>query len=750
MAGLSGCKTASPTVQQAAPTPKVILTLGDRPFTTDDFFQSFTKNQLSDDSTQRTDIKEYFDLYTNLKLKVLAAETAGHDTTEAFREEMTTYRKQLAQNFLMDKSAVETLANEAYQRMQQEVNASHILIPVVEEALPADTLRAYEEIQAIRKRALAGEDFAQLAQQFSKDTRTAQNGGNLGYFTAFALVYPLETAAYATPAGSISGVVRTRFGYHLVKVNDRRPSRGKVQVAHLLLRISPSADAAGQQAVKTRINALYERLQKGEPFETLVREQSDDATSRNNGGILPIFETGKYMTAFEDAAFALPSVGSYSKPIQTNYGWHILKLIARKPIEPYNELAPALRQKVVTDTRGELLRQATEQRLRRDYAIDENRNVLAAITAKADSSLLRGQWKTSAMGDADLQAKTLFSLANKPYTVGQFAQYVQQKQTPRPTGSVPAVVMHRLYDRYVAEQLQLTEEANLDRKSPEFRALLTEIRDGVLLSQMMEENVWERSMTDSTGQKQHYEANKERYKMPQRAVATIIEAANEGILKQINETLKTSPYRLRRSAPPVSFSVNETALPANSRDGLYQLLVTMVRNPDYLVEVSGTQEASERDTVSAGRIREVVNYLTRNGIALTRIMEKDNKAFINGTDPRQVTFQYFSTNKQDVARIMNQSKPNSVTITEGIFARGVNPYLDAFPWQKTTTTTPEGNKLVQITISRIDPPRLKTFAEARGMVINEYQAILEKQWLASLRQRYPVKVNDEEMRKLVK
>jgi peptidyl-prolyl cis-trans isomerase SurA len=222
--------------------------------------------------------------------------------------------------------------------------------------LPADTLRAYEEIQAIRKRALAGEDFAQLAQQFSKDTRTAQNGGNLGYFTAFALVYPLETAAYATPAGSISGVVRTRFGYHLVKVNDRRPSRGKVQVAHLLLRISPSADAAGQQAVKTRINALYERLQKGEPFETLVREQSDDATSRNNGGILPIFETGKYMTAFEDAAFALPSVGSYSKPIQTNYGWHILKLIARKPIEPYNELAPALRQKVVTDTRGELIR----------------------------------------------------------------------------------------------------------------------------------------------------------------------------------------------------------------------------------------------------------------------------------------------------------------------------------------------------------------------------------------------------------
>ncbi len=748
--GFSGCKTAAPVAQQPAPPQPVILTLGDRAFSTDDFFQSFTKNQTNGDSAQRTDIKEYFDLYTNMKLKVLAAESIGNDTTEGFREEMTTYRKQLAQNYLMDKSAIEILANEAHQRMQQEVSASHILIPVADEALPADTLRAYEEALAIQKRALAGEDFAALAKQFSKDVNSTAKGGNLGYFTAFATVYPVETAAYTTPIGGISAPIRTRFGYHIIKVNDRRPSRGKVQVAHILLRLSPSADPAGQQALKARIDAIYDRLEKGESFEMLVRETSDDATSRNNGGILPLFETGRNVPAFEEAAFALTTPGSYSKPVQTNYGWHILKLIARKPIESYNELAPALRQKVVTDTRAETLRQASDKRLRQDYAITENKNTLAAVLAKADSNLVQGKWKAVSISDADLLNKPLFSAGNQSFTVQQFVQYAQQKQTPRQPGAAPVVVMQRLYNRFVGDQLMTIEEQNLDRKSPEFRALLTEIRDGVLLSDMMEQNVWERSMTDSTGQKQHYEANKDRYKQPERAVAVIVEAANENVLKQVNETLKTSPYQLRRAGAAVTFGPNETAIPTSQRDNMYQLLVTMVRNPDYLVEVSGGHAAGEADSVSAGRIRSVVNSLTRSGIALTRIMEKDNKSFGNATNPQQVTFQFFSTSKQDLAKAINATKPNSVTITEGIFTRGTNAYLDAFPWKPTTTTTPDGNKIVQITVLRVEPPRLKTFNEARGTVINEYQAILEKQWLATLRQRYPVKVNDAEMQKLMK
>lgn len=767
---VSACKTTAPVVQQA-PAQPVILTLGNKAFTTDDFFQSFTKNQLSSDSAQRTDVQHYFDLYTNLKLKVLAAEEQGRDTTEAFREEMNTYRKQLAQSYLTDKVLVESMAAEAYQRMQEEVNASHLLLPVGEDAAPADTLAAYQQALALRKRALAGEDFAKLAREHSADASTAVNGGNLGYFTAFSVVYPFETAAYQTPVGQVSMPVRTRFGYHLIKVNDRRPSRGKVRVAHILVRVSPGADEAAQKAAQERIDAAYARLQKGEPFETVCREASDDVTSRTNGGLLPIFETGRQVPAFEEAAFALTKPGELSKPVKTNYGWHILKLVERRGLEPYADLAPALRQRVTTDTRAEVLRLATVQRLQKSYPVRVDKSVLTDALTRADSSLLRGLWRYTEPLDPALQSKPLVTIADKPYTVNQFFAYVQQRQQPprnpsmpaaavRPAVGSPAVAMNRLFDRFVGDQLMTTEEANLDRKSPEFRALINEIRDGVLLSQVMEENVWERSMTDSTGQRQYFEQHKANYRFPERAQATVIVAPTDELLKEATARLSgKAPYQLRRSAGELHFDKNQTALTDPLRDRLFEIVVVMTRSPNYLIEVSGSHDPTERDTISTGRLRAVVAYLQQNGIALSRITEKDYQGARPGpkdaATQRVVSFQYFSNAKADVINSMNGQKPAGadpgLTITEGLFAQGANPYLDMIEqWKTGTTTLHSGGKAIAVHISRIEPARVKTFDEARGTVINDYQTQLEQQWLTQLKQKYPVKVNEEEIRKLVK
>ena len=778
---LTACKTAAPVVQQTPPPKPVILTLGNKAFTTDDFFQSFTKNQLSADSVQRTDVKNYFDLYTNLKLKVLAAESEGRDTTEAFREEMNTYRKQLAQSYLTDRVLVESLASEAYQRMQEEVNASHILLPVSEYALPVDTLAAYQTIVSLRKQALGGADFAKLAREHSQDITTAQNGGNLGYLTAFSVVYPLETAAYTTVVGGISQPVRTRFGYHLIKVNSRRPGRGRVRVAHILVRLSPSADELGQKAARDRIDAAYARLQKGEPFEQACRQVSDDATSKTNGGVLPLFEPGRWVPAFEDAAFSLTKPGDYSTPVRTNYGWHIIKLIERKGLDAYTTLGPSLRQRVTTDSRADVVRQASVQRLRKEYAVQEEKAVLENALAKADTNLLHGQWRHNEPLEPALQTKTLVTLGRQPYTVNQFFSYVRQRQQPqrnpalptlpgnnpasadRAASGSPTVAMRRLFDQFVGDQLMSMEEANLDKKSSEFRALLNEIRDGVLLSQVMEQNVWERSMVDSTGQRQYFEQNKEKYRFPERALATIVVAKNDSLLKQAVSMLSgRPPYQLRRSAAPLAFEKNQTALTPSLRETLFDVLVVMSTNPDYVVEVGGSHDPTERDSVSAGRIRAVVGYLQKNGIALSRIMEKDFQGARPGTTKdaqRNVSFQYFSQAKGDIAKVINsrQSLPNgasdgsAVTITTGLFAQGDNPYVDGInQWKAGATTLHRDNKAVALLIDRIEPARAKTFAEARGTVINEYQALLEKQWLAQLRQTYPVKVNDDEIRKLVK
>ena len=563
---LAACKTTAPVVQQT-PLP-VILSLGDKSFTTDDFFQSFTKNQLSSDSARRTDVSQYFGLYTNLKLKVVAAEDEKRDTTEAFREEMNTYRKQLAQAYLTDKVLVESLAAEAYQRMQQDVNVSHILVSVADDTTPADTLIAYQAALALRKRAQDGEDFAELARQYSQDATTAQTGGSLGYFTAFSVVYPLETAAYTTPVGIVSGPVRTRFGYHLVRVNNRRPSRGTVRVAHILVRISPKpssgpssrpeSDEVGQKAAQGRIDSAYARLQKGESFETVCREVSDDATSKANGGVLPGFETGRQVPSFEEAAFALAKPNDLSRPVRTNYGWHIIKLIDRRGIGSFADLAPALRQRVTTDTRAEVLRVSTAQRLMREYAVRENKPVLESAFQKADSTLLFGRWRYAEPLNSALQNKVILTVADQPYTVNEFFDYVRQRQQPsrnpamstgtpavgelsRVAAGSPTVAMRRLFDRFVGDRLMATEEKNLDKRSPEFRALLNEIRDGVLLSQMMEENVWERSMADSTGQRQYFEQNRDKYRFPERAQATIVIARTDALLKQATDLLSTPP-----------------------------------------------------------------------------------------------------------------------------------------------------------------------------------------------------------------
>ena len=762
---LSGCQTAKPIVIATPPAPvarPVVLTLGqNRTITSDEFFDSFTKNQLSSDTAQRTDMRGYLELYTNLKLKVLAAEQAGRDTTEAFREEMTTYRKQLAQPYLTDKSMVEQLANEAYQRMQQEVNASHILIPLAEEALPADSLNAYQLAISLRDRLLKGEAFNTLADQFSADPTARQNGGNLGWFTAFLVAYPLETAAYTTPVGRISMPVRSKFGYHLVRVNEQRPSRGKVQVAHILVRLSPSATAQAPIEAKAKIDEAYARLKAGESFDAVCRLYSDDVQSKNAGGKLPPFVTGQWPTALEETAFALPSPGNISSPVRTNYGWHILKLVERKPMESFAELAPALRQKVVTDTRAEVLRQATLTRLSREYPITEYAAVKQAVLATADSSLLLGKWKPALTPQTASQP--LLTIDGKTVPISLFLAYARQKQTPRREGApavTPAAVLEKLYTRFVGDQLLATEEANLDRKYPEFRNLLNEVRDGVLLSQVMEEQVWERSMADSTGQKAYYEAHRANYNYPQRVMATVAVSQDKALLDQLQARLAgNSPYALRRSAPELRYERNQSGLSTPARDQLFDVLVAMVKNPAYVLDVTGSHETTEADSISARRIRTVVNYLTGNGIALSRITEKDLRAFrpamasasANAAQvARRVTFAYASTDKLDLARVISGTATDALTLTEGLFAKGQNPYVDAVAWQVGTQTRTVGNRVAQVQISRIEPARPKTFAEARGAVINDYQAQLEKQFLATLRQKYPVQVNEDELKRLVK
>jgi peptidyl-prolyl cis-trans isomerase SurA len=749
------CKTSvTPTKSPAEPETPTLVKIGDKAFSPDAFFQSFTKNRFSSDSAKTLTAREYFDIFTNTKLKVLAAEAQGRDTIGDFKEEISSYRDQLAIPYLTDKDLVEELTEEAYNRLQEEVHASHILIAVPEEALPADTLSAHRAAVAMRGRLMEGANFGEMAQKFSKDETARENQGDLGYFTAFQMVYPFETAAYATPVGQVSQPVRTKYGYHLIKVHDRRPSRGKVRVAHILIQDNAKTPDARKKEAQQRIREAYERLEKGEPWEKIVQVYSDDFESRQGGGLLPVFGVGEMMPAFEEAAFALSQPGTYTQPVKTPYGWHIIRLVEKIPLESFEALAPSLRQKVMTDSRGKLITKTMIRKLKGQYSIRENTDAWSELLELADSSLVKGKWSLPENFMGRIEDPVLFTIEKTPATTREFLDYTRGHLVPKPTGSDPKRVLRSYYNDFLGRRLLDYEKANLENKYAEFRMLMNDIREGVLLSQVMEEQVWQRSLDDSTGQRRIYEQNKAQYTYPERALATVIDAQDTTILRQALEELAQPPYALRLKGEELLFPMGQTMPTPAQMNSLYLLAATLKKNPDFVVEIAGYRTNDEADSVSAARISHIVRYLNRQGIPITRIMEKDHGSFRPVTEAernRRISFQFFSTSRKDLERAINLNNgPNAVRISEGYFARDHALFKEA-EWKAGTQTLPQPNgRILAIQIRKIEAPRTKTFAEARGTVINAYQKILEKQWLDSLRARFPVEVNEEELEKLVR
>lgn len=746
---VASCKTTAPP-QQVVVETQPLLEIGNEKFSLDDYQDHYNKNKFASDSTRTLSPEEYLPLYTDLKIKVMQAKEDGKDTTLDYREEIASYREQLAKNHLVDKALVEKLTNEAYNRLKQEVRASHILVGVSEDASPADTLEAYRAAVALRGRLEEGTDFGDMAARFSKDPAAKTTQGDLGYFTAFQTLYPIETAAYTLPVGKVSQPVRTKAGYHLIKVTDRRNNRGMVQIAHIMVKVGSTATSAQKESAKARIDEAYSRLQNGEEWGLVTSNFSDDKESRKNGGLLAMFGTGQMVPEIEEAAFALPRVNAYSKPLLTMYGWHIIKLVEKRGIETFNNMAPALRKKVVTDSRGKVIEQANAKRLREKYKVEELEDQWKLVAPLGDSTLRTGKWDYQRAVSADWSGIILFRIEQTAYDALSFLNFVKRRQQPRPKDASPAVIFRRFYDEYLTESLADYEKDHLEETNPEFKSLMTEIREGVLLSQMMEEQVWQRSLSDSTGQMNYYQRNKERYNYPERALATVVAAKDTQILNSVKKTLLSSPYKLERKSKEILFSAASAEIGNQQLDALNDLYIIMEKNPEYIVEIAGYRSTDEPEITSSTRVRNIVKYLNARNIPILRIIEKDYGSFRQSAEPernRRVSFQFYSQSRKDVEKVYNAEIPGALTIRDGYFLKN-DPLFNKVKWQTGEQTVSDNNTFIWINVAKLEQPRGKTFAEARGSVINDYQKELEKQWLAKLQQKFPVKVNAQELEKI--
>lgn len=515
------------TSMQAQDKDPVVLSVAGEDITRSEFLNVYQKNNVNGEVIDQKSLKEYMELYVNFRLKVKEAEALGLDTVQAFKDELSGYRKQLAQPYLIDEEMNQALLDEAYSRKQSDIRASHILIRVDRNALAADTLAAYKRIMAIRKRILKGEDFGKLAEELSDDLsardRAAEgrtikgNKGDLGYFTVFDMVYPFETGAYNTPEGEVSMPVRSDFGYHLIKVTDHKPALGKVQVAHILLKIAPAATAADSNAVAEKAMDIYNRSIAGESFGELADKYSDDKSTSTKGGVLPWFGSNKMIPEFIKEISDLKNVNDITKPFISSFGWHIVKLIDRKEIGSYEDNRNELKQSLTRNDRAKKSEEALIKRIKKEYKFSENQKFRDDFYKVVTDTVFAGAWKAEQAADLD---KTMFTIGRSSISQQDFAKYIAANQRKRNTEDIRQFV-NGMYKTFVNQTLLAYEDSQLESKYPEFKALVKEYRDGILLFELTDQKIWSKAVKDTLGLDDFYKKNKSNYLWGKRVDATL-------------------------------------------------------------------------------------------------------------------------------------------------------------------------------------------------------------------------------------
>ncbi len=669
-------------------------------------FESIYKKNNKDAPVTKQALDEYLDLFINYKLKVRAAEALGMDTAAKFKSELEGYRKQLARPYLIDRSLNDQLMQEAYQRSTEEVRASHILVKLPEDPTPEDTLQAWKRINALRTRVLNGEDFATVAKGKggSDDPSAASNGGDLGYFSVLQMVYPFETAAFKTPVGQVSQPVRTKFGYHIIKVTDRRPAHGEVKVAHIMIRSSTEDSPEKQAAAEKKVEEAYGRIKSGElTFADAALKYSDDGATNTKGGELPPFTTGKMIPDFEAKAFSLKSDGDISTPFKTQYGWHIIKRLAYTPPPSFEEAKAELKTKISHDSRAEITRKKFLADLRAEYHYKDYPKELAAVTKALDTTVfkkgnmvmdtllrkdagqavvlhkgmkydrvitgtLKGGKLTNAFprkdevlalmpndtvvvrdvqqGWANDKAKNaklikpVFSIDAKAYSQADLLDYIQSKQRREPVRPLADYVKER-FAEFVDDQLLAYEDSRLEDKYPEFRMLMKEYRDGILLFELTDEKVWSKAVKDTTGLENYYQQHKFDFMFPVRYGVDIYTCANANVAKQVRGLLKKG---------------------------------------------------------------------------------KQGK---------------------ELLALANKADSTALSMESGVFAKEERPVLKDVTLPGFTADMAVDGKVVFADIKKVVQPEPKPLSEARGLVTAAYQDQLEKDWIKDLRGKYQVKVDQD-------
>jgi len=506
------------TLVSSAQKEEVLLTIGDTKISKAEFERIYKKNNqnLFNEADKKTP-EEYIDLFIDYKLKVIEAQQLKMDTNQAFLDELAGYRNELAVPYLTDIKYNEKQIHDLYERMKKEVNASHILLRIPQNASNEEAGEILEKIKEIRKEIINGKDFGEAAVEYSEDPSAKTNNGSLGFFSAFQMVAPFENAVYNMKVGEISEPVRTSFGYHLIKLNDTRENQGEIKVAHIMKMFPRGAENFDKTTIKDQTDSIYAELKAGADFAELAKKYSDDKQTAVQGGEMPWFSAGRIIPEFAKAAFAIENKDDFTKPIETRFGFHIIKKIDHRPVPSFEEAKADIENRIKRDpSRSVSSKKAFIEKLKQEYNYQENEENIAKL-------------KDKNVGDAiDSEQEVLFSINDNQFKTKDLLDYLNEK------GIIAGSILLN-FESWVDDEITEYENERLEDKYPEFRYILQEYHDGILLFNIMEEKIWNFASQDTSGLQEYYEKNKDKYAWEERFKGSIITAENDSVREEADK-----------------------------------------------------------------------------------------------------------------------------------------------------------------------------------------------------------------------
>lgn len=614
---------------------QTVFTYGTYGVTKNEFVTAFNKNPVAA-SDRKKSLREYLNLYINFKLKVQAAYDVGLDKDPTQQFELQNFKKQIADNIINDEANVKALVQQAFERSQKEIHLQQVFVEVPPNG---DTIEAYKKIQAAYKHLKEGKNFGAVAQELAGDEAAKQSQGDLGFITVFTLPYEIETTVYNLKLNSFSNPVKTIAGYHIFKNAGERKSSGTRRVTQILIATPPDATGEEKNSAARKADSLYNLLKSGAPFGSLAATASNDVSSNNNEGNLPEFSIGTYDAIFENAAFSLKDIGEISKPFQTAFGFHILKLIEAKSVAgDINDPATfaTLQEKVIKDNRLEL---AKKELIQKKLALIKYKPAL--VESEDLYAFTDGNLRNIAVPRKGIRATTpIFSFAKQQVNAADWVNFVKNSGSTFSTTSKERY--QELYKEYIGKAADEYYRNHLDEYNSDFLKQVKEFKEANLLFAIMEKNVWGKANMDTPGLVQYYNQHKTKYTWKPSADVIIVTCSRESLAKELQQKLKGSANDWRQ----VTSSHGTDVAADSGRYELEQLTVT------------------DRTNFSVGSVTGAVK------------------------------------------------NPN------------------------------DGSYSFNYIIKIYNEPTQRSFNDARGLVTSDYQEVLEKEWISSLKKKYPVKVNE--------